>query len=261
MMKKDNVDNIRTQFTRQVKAYAESAQARDETAHTMLVEMCKPAAESCVLDVACGPGFLTMAFARYCNSVVGLDATAAMLSIARTEAVKRGMSNVGFEEGLATDIPFPPASFDIVSCRAAFHHFPQPGRVLTEMCRVSKPGGKILIADTVTSEDPREDEVHNAIERLCDPTHVKALSRTEFHQLLQTAELDIVTELPGRITYDLDGWILHGGPSPEVEKEIRRRFDEALKEDKTGLRVRAKEEKILFTHQTLILVAALGSKR
>ncbi len=256
-MTKDNVDDIRTQFTRQADAYAESAQAKDEAAHTMLVEICKPTAESHVLDVACGPGFLTMAFARYCKSVVGLDATAAMLSMAKAEAIKRGLSNVRFEEGLATDIPFPPASFDIVSCRAAFHHFPQPDRVLAEMRRVLKQDGKILIADTVTSEDPREDEVHNAIERLCDPTHVKARSRSEFHQLLQTTGLEIVTELPGRITYDLDGWILHGGPSPEVEKEIRRRFDEALKEDKTGLRVRTKGEKILFTHQTVILIAAL----
>ena len=256
-MKKDNVDDIRSQFTRQGEAYAETAQARDEAAHTMLVEMLRPTAESHVLDVACGPGFLTMAFARYCASVVGLDATEAMLSMARAESGKRGLSNVRFEEGLATDIPFAPASFDIVSCRAAFHHFPQPEGVLTEMRRVLKPSGKILIADTVTSEDPREDEVHNAIERLCDPTHVKALSRTEFHQLLRTTGLDIVTELPGRITYDLDGWILHGGPSPEIEKEIRRRFDEALKNDKTGLRVRTKGEKILFTHQTLVLIAAL----
>jgi ubiquinone/menaquinone biosynthesis C-methylase UbiE len=254
-MNKDNLDDIRAQFTRQADAYAATAQARDEAAHTMLVEMCRPAPEAYVLDIACGPGFLTMAFARQCAAAVGLDATDAMLSMAKAEAEKRGLGNVSFEKGIATALPFAPASFDIVSCRAAFHHFPEPGRVLGEMCRVVKPGGKILVADTVTSEDPIEAQNHNEIERLCDPTHVKALTMTEFHELFRKNRLEIMTDLPGRITYDLDGWILHGGPTPEIEKEIRRRFKEALKKDRTGLHIRSKGEKILFTHQTLVLVA------
>ena len=253
-MTKDNIDDIRTQFTRQADAYAATSQARDEAAHTMMVEMCRPEPEGCVLDVACGPGFLTMAFARRC-AAVGLDATDAMLSMARAEARKRGAGNVRFEKGVATALPFAPASFDIVACRAAFHHFPEPGRVLAEMCRVVKPGGKILTADTVTSEDPIEADAHNEIERLCDPTHVRALKATEFHELFRANRLDIVNELPGRIHYDLDGWILHGGPTPEIEAEIHRRFEEALKQDRTGLHVRSKEGKILFTHQTLVLVA------
>jgi ubiquinone/menaquinone biosynthesis C-methylase UbiE len=255
MMNKDNVEDIRTQFTKQADAYAATAQARDEASHMVLVELCQPAPEARVLDVACGPGFLTMAFAGRCREVVGLDATDAMLSMARSEAEKRGMGNVRFEKGIATELPFTSASFDIVSCRAAFHHFPNPGLVLAEMSRVIKTCGKILIADTVTSEDPMEADMHNEIERLCDPTHVKALTATELRNLLRMNRLDIITDLPGRMTYDLDGWILHGGPSAEIEMEIRRRFEEALKKDNTGLRVRVKEGRILFTHQTLVIVA------
>jgi ubiquinone/menaquinone biosynthesis C-methylase UbiE len=260
MMNKDNIDDIRTQFTRQADAYAASAQASDEAAHAKLVEICQPAPEACVLDVACGPGFLTIAFARRCASAVGLDATDAMLSMAMAEAKKRGVGNVRFEKGDATALPFAPASFDIVACRAAFHHFPEPGRVLAEMSRVVKPGGKILTADFLTSEDPIESDVHNEIERLCDPTHVKALTATEFHELYRANGLDIVTELPRRMHYDLDEWILHGGPAPEIEIEIRRRFEGALKRDGTGLHVRSKGEKILFTHQTLLLVAVSKAK-
>jgi SAM-dependent methyltransferase len=200
-----------------------------------------------------------MVFARRCAEGVGLDATEAMLSKARTEAKKRGLSNVQFEKGRATALPFGPASFDIVSCRAAFHHFPEPGLVLKEMCRVLKPRGKVLIADTLTSEDPKEADVHNEIERLCDPTHIRALTATEFHELFQITRLEIVTDLPGRITYDLNGWILHGGSSADLEAEIRCRFEEALKKDNTGLRVRRKEGKILFTHQTLVLVVVKKS--
>ncbi len=258
-MNKDNIDDIRTQFTKQASAYAASAQARDEASHMMIVELCQPDPDARVLDVACGPGFLTMAFGRRCKEVIGLDATDAMLSMAMSEAKKRGMGNVRFEKGIATELPFPSASFDIVCCRAAFHHFPDPKLVLAEMSRVVKTGGKIVIADIVTSEDPMEADVHNEIERLCDPTHVKALTAIEFRNLFRLNKLDIITDLPGRITYDLDGWILHGGPTAEIETKIRRRFNEALGKDNTGLRVRFKEGKILFTHQTLVLVAVSTS--
>lgn len=204
-MNKDNIDDIRTQFTKQADAYAATAQARDYASHMMIVELSRPDPEASVLDVACGLGFLTMAFGRRCKEVIGLDATDAMLSMARSEAEKRGMGDVHFEKGIATELPFPSASFDIVSCRAAFHHFPDPELVLAEMSRVVKTGGIILIADIVTSEDPMEADVHNEIERLCDPTHVKALTATEFRNLLRMNQLDIITDLPGRITYDLDG--------------------------------------------------------
>lgn len=254
-MNKDNIDDIRTQFTKQADAYAATAQAKDESSHRMIVGLCQPDPDERVLDVACGPGFLTMAFGRRCKEVIGLDATDAMLSMARSEAEKRGMGNVRFERGIATELPFPPASFDIVSCRAAFHHFPAPELVLAEMRRVVKTGGKILIADIVTSDDPMEADVHNEIERLCDPTHVQALTATEFRNLFRLNKLDIVTDFPGRITYDLDEWVLHGGPTAEIETKIRQRFNDALEKDNTGLRVRFKEGKILFTHQTIVLVA------
>jgi hypothetical protein len=42
MMNKGNINEIRTQFTKQAEAYADTAQARDEAAHTMMVELCQP---------------------------------------------------------------------------------------------------------------------------------------------------------------------------------------------------------------------------
>jgi len=113
-----------------------------------------------------------------------------------------------------------------------------------------------MTADFVTSEDPREAEVHNGIERLCDPTHVRALTMAEFRELYRLCGLSIIAEYPRRLNNELDEWILHGGPVPEVEAEIRRRFREALQGDETGLRVRDEGGKIRFTHQTLLLVGA-----
>jgi hypothetical protein len=54
--------------------------------------------------------------------------------------------------------------------------------------------------------------------------------------------------------YGLTDWLAHGGPAPEAEQEIRRRFAEALVNDQTGLDVRRDGDETYFTHQTLVLV-------
>jgi ubiquinone/menaquinone biosynthesis C-methylase UbiE len=254
IVSENNLEGIRAQFTRQAQAYADSAQARDNAAHERLVELCAPPAGARVLDVACGPGFLTLAFAARCAEAVGVDATDALLALGRAEAQRRGATNVRFDRGDATALPFSEGSFDVVSCRAAFHHFPEPDRVLAEMARAVRRGGKVVTADFVTSENPAESKAHNEIERLCDPTHVRALTGSEFRALFLQNGLKITADFPRRMHYELDEWILHGGPAPEVEAEIRRRFDQALERDGTGLNIRREEGKIRFTHQTLVLI-------
>ncbi len=54
-----------------------------------------------------------------------------------------------FQEGDATALPFVDASFDLVFCRTAVHHFPDPAVVVAEMARVCRPGGRVAIADLI----------------------------------------------------------------------------------------------------------------
>jgi ubiquinone/menaquinone biosynthesis C-methylase UbiE len=253
-MSSDHVDQIRNQFTRQAQAYADTAQAKDDDAHSKLVALLAPAPTARVLDVACGPGFLTLAFAARCAEAVGIDATDALLDIARANAWQRGMTNVRFESGDATQLPYDDGEFDVVVCRAAFHHFPTPGRVLAEMARVVGRGGQVLVADIVTSTNPQFARAHNAIERLCDPTHVRALPADQLRALFIANDLDMTIDRPGRMHYGLSEWIAHGGPTAAAEEEIRRRFAAALANDETGLDVREENGEVRFTHQTLVLV-------
>jgi ubiquinone/menaquinone biosynthesis C-methylase UbiE len=250
----ENVDQIRSQFTRQAQAYADTAQAKDDAAHAKLAELVGLRSTDRVLDVACGPGFLTCAFAARCSEAVGVDATDALLEIARANARERGIANVRFDSGDATELPYADGEFDAVVCRAAFHHFPNPGRVLAEMARVTRKGGAVMVADFVTSANPQFARAHNAIERLCDPTHVRALPAEQLRALFIDKELDIVDDRPGRMHYGVTEWLAHGGPTPEAEQEIRRRFAVALAKDETGLDVRLDGDETCFTHQTLVLV-------
>src|SRR5688572_5378739 len=100
-----HMQKIRDQFTRQAEAYIRMRQTTDEEALGKAVALTGVQSEHRVLDVACGPGFLTMAFARRCAEAVGLDATSVFLSLAREEAERRGLRNIQFHEGDAERLP------------------------------------------------------------------------------------------------------------------------------------------------------------
>ena len=236
-MARNHLDRIREQYTRQADAYSSLQQTRDEQNQRQLAGLCGAGPKDRALDVACGPGFLTMALAETCGSVVGVDATEALLERARAEAARRGLVNVEFRAGDASALEQEDASFDIVVSRAAFHHFEHPSRVLAEMKRVARPEGRLLIADLIGNEDARGAAYHDAIERLCDPTHVRALPASEFERMFGQAGLTITFRAETKIDWQVETWMAHGGPEPAAEHEIITRMEASLTDDVGGLEV------------------------
>jgi len=252
--KNSHLDLIREQFTRTAEIYARTRQATDERGLEALVGLSGATSTDRSLDVACGPGFLTLAFARRCAEATGFDATDAFLDLARAEAEARGLRNVGFEHGDAERLPFADSSFEVVSCRAAFHHFPRPGQVLAEMIRVVTPGGRILVADLLGSEDADQAELHDRIERLCDPTHVRALPESEFARLATDAGLTTVHQVRSTLDHDLDEWMTHGAPGEAAGREIISLMESCLVDDRAGLHVRHEDGRLRFTQQVAVFV-------
>jgi ubiquinone/menaquinone biosynthesis C-methylase UbiE len=245
----DHVDRIRQQFTRQAGAYAGMSQTRDAAGHRLLAKLAGAAPGRRALDVACGPGLLTLALAEAGAETTGVDATDALLALARAEAERRGLS-VAFGAADATALDLPSAHFDVVTCRAAFHHFPEPARVLAEMARVAKPGGTLLVADLLGSEDAARATLHDRIERLCDPTHVRALPESAFDALFRAAGLAVQAKPAGEMTYDVEEWLAHGGPSTDAAAEIRRLLEGSIDGDRAGLAVRREAGRLRFRHRT-----------
>lgn len=246
----DHLDAVRRQFTRQADVYARMRQTIDDSALRALVAICGTQPEHRVLDVACGPGFLTLAFARLCAEAVGVDATDEWLPRARAEAERCGITNASFVEGDAAQLLFDDACFDVTVCRAAFHHFPQPQQVLAEMKRVTRPGGRILVADMLTSEDPAKAEYHNRIERLCDPTHTRALPESELRRMFDAVGLDLAFAPKRAMHYDVDEWIEHGGPDEAAQREIVSLLEASLDVDRCELNVRRENGVLRFSHRT-----------
>jgi ubiquinone/menaquinone biosynthesis C-methylase UbiE len=102
-----------------------------------------------VLDVACGPGNFTRAFAPVVEGeglVVGIDASSAMLARAVRETENE---NVAYVRGDAADLPFRDAAFDGVCCFAALYLIEDPFAAIDQMVRVLKPDGRIALLSSV----------------------------------------------------------------------------------------------------------------
>lgn len=103
--------------------------------------VCPPVSASGIirlLDIGCGCGWSTFAFAK-----AGYDATGIDLNPAAFEPPSHDRCRL--RQGSATELPFPAESFDVVVCYQCLEHVPDPGRALDEMARVCCRGGIIAI--------------------------------------------------------------------------------------------------------------------
>ncbi|MCI0574521.1 MAG: bifunctional demethylmenaquinone methyltransferase/2-methoxy-6-polyprenyl-1,4-benzoquinol methylase UbiE [Myxococcaceae bacterium] len=102
-----------------------------------------------VLDCATGTGDLALAFKRAVGStgsVVGTDFCAEMLAPAPAKAAQAGL-DVRFEVADALALPYPDATFDVASIAFGIRNVDDPVRCLSEMARVVKPGGRVVVLE------------------------------------------------------------------------------------------------------------------
>ena len=108
-----------------------------------------------VLDVGCSGGYLARKLADAAGPsgrVTGVDPSQAAITYAR----RRATGAMTFTVGVAQDLPLPDASFDAVTCTLAMHHVParQRAAAFRDMYRVTKSGGRLLVADFDTAGRP-----------------------------------------------------------------------------------------------------------
>jgi ubiquinone/menaquinone biosynthesis C-methylase UbiE len=124
---------------------------RERTFREKILHLARLQRGEAVLDVACGTGSLAIAAKRRVGPagiVYGIDASPEMLARAEKKAQKAGVEVV-LGNAIAQALPFPDAQFDVVLATLMLHHLPRKGRqeCATEMCRLLKPGGRVLAVD------------------------------------------------------------------------------------------------------------------
>jgi ubiquinone/menaquinone biosynthesis C-methylase UbiE len=168
------------------------------------------------LDVATGGGHTALTLARLGWSVSAGDVSGRML-----ENAKRLVNESGYQLEThlfpAEAIPFPNASFDLVSARVAPHHFTSPEKFVAEAARVLKPGGHFLLIDgSVPDNDPQTEAWLHRIEKWRDPSHGAFLSRAAWEALVQDKGLTILrSSLHTKKQPDLEWYFETAATSPE----------------------------------------------
>ncbi len=249
----------REQFDRQAVHYNAQWNTWSEESLTWLLQQADSRPEDTVLDVATGTGFTALAFAPHVHSVIGLDVSPGMLAQARQKAEAQGLANVTFQEGQAEHLPFPDASFDLVTCRIAPHHFLSVPQFLRETARVLRPGGRFLLADTsVPDADHEAAAWQNAVETLRDPSHVRNYTPREWRQFVADAGLTLATlsETGDGIAITLHDWIRKAGCAPEQAAAVRHAFETAPESAVRAFQIeRRADGDIGFTWQRVALKA------
>ncbi|GAA3409355.1 class I SAM-dependent methyltransferase [Paenibacillus hodogayensis] len=178
---------VKQQFSKNASSYVTSARhARGEDL-ALLVSAAEANRDMEVLDIATGGGHVANALAPLVCRVVASDLTPEMLEAAAAFIRGNGHENVDFIPGDAERLPFADAAFDLVTCRIAAHHFPDVSAFVRESFRVVKPGGKLLLIDNTAPEADDFDRFYNEIEKLRDPSHVRAWKKSEWLGMLEAA--------------------------------------------------------------------------
>ena len=249
----DHLKRVADEFTRQAQNFDNWAAKADDPGR--FGAALGDARHGRLLDVACGPGVVTAALAADASAVVAFDATAQMLEKAKVRCAEAGLTNVEFRAGDAEHLPFDDAGFDGVVTRLAIHHFANPQRALDEMCRVLRPGGTAVIVDVASSEDESDSKLHNAIERLRDPSHVRMLPASELDRRISRAGFRIVDQATWDMDRELEEWLAIVDDPARVEpiRTVIRTLAESGRTAGTGLS--AKEGHVVFFHRWRLLKA------
>ena len=162
---------VQSQFGASAEGYATSEIHSKGESLGVLIELIKPQSEWRVLDVATGAGHTALSFAPHVAHVVASDLTEPMLAKAVELAGIRGLTNIETRTADAESLPFDDSSFDLVTCRLAFHHFPNSQQAIGEFARVLKPSGILGFTDNITVPNKQAAGYYNAYEKLRDPSH------------------------------------------------------------------------------------------
>lgn len=212
---------VQTQFGANAERYAASRIHAEGESLSRLVEMVAPEPDWQAIDIATGPGHTALAFALKVKHVIASDVTPEMLQVARKLAEQRGIRNVSFADVPAEKMPYPDGTFDLVVCRTAPHHFADISAFVAEVVRVLRPGGVFGLVDNISPDDPDAAVLHNAFEKLRDPSHGRCLSAREWLDLLAGAGLIVRHHETLSKDIDLEGWSGRMQASAEAKEKLR----------------------------------------
>lgn len=218
---------VQDQFGKNAEKYVASESHAKANDLSEMIAWLSPDSTDVALDIATGGGHVTKALSPHVGHVFSTDLTHSMLEAAKKH-LDSTCRNVWYVLADSEFLPFLKETFDIVVCRIAAHHFPNPEKFVQEVSRVLKPGGRLLLIDNVAPEESQLDKFMNTLEKLRDESHVRCYSKLEWKQWFEQAGLVEKQSTLRKKTHNFPVWVRR---TTETEEQIRQVEDHILTAD------------------------------
>ena len=168
------------------------------------------------------------------------------------------MANLTLIQNRAEALPIASESIDLVTCRAAGHHFSDLGAAFDEIRRVLKPGGALVMADSVSPEDDALAAWFNDVELRRDFSHVENRKVSALKQMLADRGLNVVESEDEKTYMTFNDWVERTA-TPEAEViTLRRDFLNATPAAKEAFLIQERDDDISFAWPSLVFRAVKG---
>ncbi len=244
------------QFARQSQRYGRGHILENvEDVAAALQRIALPASAQ-VLDVATGAGHTGLYLASLGHQVTVTDLAQAMLDRTAQFAAERGLK-IEVRRHAAEELPYADASFDLVTCRVAAHHFSSPERFIAETSRVLKRTGFFLLIDgTVEDGAPEAEEWMHQVEKLRDPSHHHLLTPNQWSALCVQHGLTVQDVVLSPFKQpDLNWYFETANTSPENRRRVLDMIATAPESARRLFRIGEEEGKTVWWWQRLTLIA------
>lgn len=145
-----------------------------------------------IIDLACGPAFLLMEIKKKIPnaSLLGIDSSKIMLSYAKLKTEQYGFQSIEFKQGFAESIPIENNSISVVTCLNSFHDFKDAKKVISEVYRVLKSKGILILKDKNPSYPKWKMKIHFYFLRFKMGKHRSKKYYKSSHHWINPQELD-----------------------------------------------------------------------
>lgn len=172
-----------------------------EQAYKLSIEKSKKVLKNTdkVLEIACGTGIISLAIAEQVNSVIGVDISPKMITIAKEKAAKLSINNVDFKTADGYSLKYEDNTFDAVLLFNSLHIVKEPSVLLAEIYRLLKPNGYLITATDCYSESvPFLKKIYTLVPKIMNRfgviNYLSCFSKKDIISLLMQNKYEIIED-------------------------------------------------------------------
>jgi ubiquinone/menaquinone biosynthesis C-methylase UbiE len=242
-------------FGSQAPVYATSSVHVHDNSLELVRRLAAPVGYGWALDLGTGAGFTAFTMTEFSSRVLASDPTLPMLHQTRRMGEERNLAGLRLSQNVAEALPVADGVLDLVTCRVAAHHFTDFARALDEIRRVLKPGGVLVMADSVSPEDDAVSRWMNDVELRRDFSHGKNRKVSEIEAMLRESGLPMAQREYARIYLRFNEWVARTATPADEVGALRKDFLEASPAVREAFQVEPVGEDIHFSWPCLVFRA------